>query len=332
MEMKIMAYHSNQILLLRHDQERHLDRVLRRKETSGNSPAAFDDPVIRKHIDSSSHKDIMFIVVATPVEEVGRDHDFDWAVIEPSSFRSIIQMAGRVMRHRESVIDSPNIAIMQYNYRAYTEGDQKGKSYFVHPGFEGEYDLILNSHDLKELIDADAIRERLDAAWRIRKPAALSPRTRLADLEHEVIARSLCAYDQKGPQSLEGWIDGYWYLTALPLQMHRFRAGEPTVKCTRFYHEEEDRYSFVEFDRDGNPIDREEILGIHPADASCSHPSRMWLERDYNHTVEHYADQYNISKEEVTRRFGELSFTRYRGQESFEYSDQFGLVKEKYNE
>ena len=24
---------------------------------------------------------MLFIVVATPVEEVGRDHDFDWAVV-----------------------------------------------------------------------------------------------------------------------------------------------------------------------------------------------------------------------------------------------------------
>jgi CRISPR-associated endonuclease/helicase Cas3 len=55
--------------------------------------------------------------VATPVEEVGRDHDFDWAVIEPSSYRSIIQLAGRVRRHRKEAISTPNIAIMQYNLK-----------------------------------------------------------------------------------------------------------------------------------------------------------------------------------------------------------------------
>lgn len=30
----------------------------------------------------------------------GRDHDYDWAIVEPSSMRSIIQLAGRIRRHR----------------------------------------------------------------------------------------------------------------------------------------------------------------------------------------------------------------------------------------
>lgn len=35
-------------------------------------------------------------MLATAVAEVGRDHDYDWAIVEPSSMRSIIQLAGRV--------------------------------------------------------------------------------------------------------------------------------------------------------------------------------------------------------------------------------------------
>jgi CRISPR-associated endonuclease/helicase Cas3 len=41
-------------------------------------------------------------VLGSPVTEVGRDHDYDWAVVEPSSMRSLIQLAGRVRRHRAS--------------------------------------------------------------------------------------------------------------------------------------------------------------------------------------------------------------------------------------
>ena len=36
-----MAYHSRQVLLLRSEQERHLDRVLKRKEKLGEQTAAF---------------------------------------------------------------------------------------------------------------------------------------------------------------------------------------------------------------------------------------------------------------------------------------------------
>ena len=113
-----MAYHSRQVLLLRHEQEQHLDAVLKRKEKPGTMPQAFDDPIIRAHLNSTTAQHVLFILVATPVEEVGRDHDFDWAIIEPSSYRSIIQLAGRVHRHRQIGVDQPNIAIMQYNLKA----------------------------------------------------------------------------------------------------------------------------------------------------------------------------------------------------------------------
>ncbi|WP_238149480.1 hypothetical protein [Arsenophonus endosymbiont of Aleurodicus floccissimus] len=91
-----MAYHSQQVLLLRHAQEKHLDAGLKRKEETGETPAALNDPMIRNHLNHTKTKQLIFILIATPVEEVGRDHDFDWAVIEPSSYRSLIQLAGRV--------------------------------------------------------------------------------------------------------------------------------------------------------------------------------------------------------------------------------------------
>ena len=100
-DVKIMAYHSQQVLLLRHEQEKHLDRTLKRKESADAEPDAFNNSIIRKHLDSSTSKQMLFVLVATPVEETGRDHDFDWAVVEPSSYRSIIQLAGRV-RHIET--------------------------------------------------------------------------------------------------------------------------------------------------------------------------------------------------------------------------------------
>jgi len=115
-EIKAMAYHSRQVLLMRHAQEKYLDNILKR--TDENEDHILNDEVIRNHIDNSEAQNIIFVLVATPVEEVGRDHDFDWAVIEPSSYRSFIQLAGRVLRHRNKEVIEPNIAIMKYNYRA----------------------------------------------------------------------------------------------------------------------------------------------------------------------------------------------------------------------
>src|SRR5690606_25944975 len=96
-----MAYHRRQVLPLRSEQERHLDQVLKRKEKQNEQPVAFSNEVIRQNLNGTDAEHVIFILVATPVEEVGRDHDFDWAIIEPSSYRSIIQLTGRVLRHRK---------------------------------------------------------------------------------------------------------------------------------------------------------------------------------------------------------------------------------------
>ncbi len=116
-DIRAMAYHSQQILIMRNAQEKHLDAVLKRDK--GVQIVFQQNTVIKQHLQNTSAKHVIFILVATPVEEVGRDHDFDWAVVEPSSYRSFIQLAGRVLRHREpdNAIDAPNIAILQYNLK-----------------------------------------------------------------------------------------------------------------------------------------------------------------------------------------------------------------------
>lgn len=140
-ELRVMAYHSQQVLLLRHEQEKHLDAVLKRKEKMGEQQQAFSNEVIRKHLDSLTEKqdkpnNVLFILVATPVEEVGRDHDFDWAIIEPSSYRSIVQLAGRVRRHREEPVNNTNVGILQYNWKTIKTGDNADTCFFTKPGYE----------------------------------------------------------------------------------------------------------------------------------------------------------------------------------------------------
>lgn len=58
----------------------------------------------------------LFVVVASAVAEVGQDHDYDWAIAEPSSMRSLIQLAGRIQRHRKQLPSTPNLLILQKNY------------------------------------------------------------------------------------------------------------------------------------------------------------------------------------------------------------------------
>ncbi len=320
-DLRFTVYHSQQVLLMRHDQEHYLDRLLKRKEKM----KIFDDPIIRRHIETSEKEDLLFVVVATPVEEVGRDHDFDWAVMEPSSYRSIIQLAGRVRRHREGEVQEANVAILRYNYRAFIDGDRSGRHYFLHPGFE--VDTTLVTHDMKRLVDEKALRKRIDAIPRIRKNEPLEPTKRLADLEHFAVAQWLTRYDKPYAGNLEGYLRGVWYLTAMPMHYHPFRKSSPTVKCYLVYDEDEDRIYFAELDEEGNPVDREDALGIRTFETEPN--ERFWLERNYKNLVERYAERMNMPPKRLTLQLGEISWQVYKksdiGNMEYRYHDQFGL-------
>lgn len=164
-DSKIACYHSQHFPLLRFHIERRLDALLSRKNKDGNAHL-FADREIREAIEQTDSRNILFIVVATPVEEIGRDHDFDWAVIEPSSTQSIVQTAGRVNRHRLLDIDQPNVAILQFNWKAIVNGRNSTKPVFEKPGLEGSDDLLYPSHDLEKLFDWGTLRHKIDAEAR----------------------------------------------------------------------------------------------------------------------------------------------------------------------
>lgn len=179
MRVHLCVYHARHPLLVRSAIEAQLDRALQRDAPD----AVFSLPDIRQRLDASPETDHLFIVLGSPVTEVGRDHDYDWAVVEPSSMRSLIQLAGRVRRHRSDPVDSPNILVFSHNLRHFR---QPGQAAFCKPGFETDGGAFhLSSHDLRELIAAGEIMV-IDARPRIVSPlpSALCPRERLVDLEH----------------------------------------------------------------------------------------------------------------------------------------------------
>ena len=164
----VACYHSQDFTIQRSRKEKQLDRLLTRKNGDGNGSIEMDSD-IRDRVSRTDSPDVIFIVVATPVEEIGRDHDFDWAVIEPSSTQSIVQTAGRVNRHRLLPRTVPNIAILQVNFRKICGK----KIVFTKPGLETDdwpYNpkgRAPNNHNLKHLIDWSQLPV-LDAGLRFR--------------------------------------------------------------------------------------------------------------------------------------------------------------------
>lgn len=159
---RVACYHSQEFRIQRYLKERRLDVLLNRKRGDAHIVA---DEEIDRLVTGSDAADVPFIVVATPVEEIGRDHDFDWGVIEPSSAHSIVQTAGRINRHRLREVTEPNVAILQYNLRALVNGP--GQPCFIWPGLESKsQDRRYSSADLLTLL-ADADLDALDARLRL---------------------------------------------------------------------------------------------------------------------------------------------------------------------
>jgi CRISPR-associated endonuclease/helicase Cas3 len=179
----LCVYHSQFPLFLRSAIEQRLDQVLDRRDEN----AVFELPEIRQRLQADPAPEHLFVVLGSPVTEVGRDHDYDWAIVEPSSMRSIIQLAGRVRRHRGGAVQQPNLLIWQRNLRAQ---ENPGKPAYYRPGFEQENGVFqLHSHDLAQLLDGqlDAAGQAvIDARPRIyRDPARpLQASRSLVDLEH----------------------------------------------------------------------------------------------------------------------------------------------------
>lgn len=182
LHVHLCVYHSRFPLLIRSAIERQLDSTLKRHLPQ----AVFDLPSIRQRLDASeadSAHDHLFVVLGSPVTEVGRDHDYDWAVVEPSSMRSLIQLLGRVRRHREGLCETANVHVFSHNLRHFRK---PGDAAFVRPGFEStQGDFRLASHDLRKLLAAEEA-DVLDARPRILAPAVgeLRPKQSLSHLEH----------------------------------------------------------------------------------------------------------------------------------------------------
>jgi len=217
----VTCYHAKQLLLLRNALENKLDRILDR---SDSKVGIFDHSEIKQAIANNPNKNHIFMVLATPVAEVGRDHDYDWAIVEPSSMRSIIQLAGRVWRHRpDKVANEPNILLLQYNIRYFKHPNGK-RPIFTHPGFETTL-FKPPSYDLNELMTAEQLAQ-VDARPRIKAANDKTVET-LSDLEHQVMRHLL-----NNPKL--NYVNAYWDSKATANRTHThlqqispFRAGTP---------------------------------------------------------------------------------------------------------
>jgi CRISPR-associated endonuclease/helicase Cas3 len=219
----IVVYHARQLLLLRSQLEEKLDRILNRSDEQ----ALFTQPEIIDAIKDSDKQNHIFIVIGTPVTEVGRDHDYDWAIVEPSSMRSIIQLVGRVWRHRpQKMAQKANVAILGSNLKAIESNYRTDKACFTKPGFEEKPLFLLKTHKTNELIPAHQL-VNIDAIPRIK--SCPEDGLTLAELEHKVMADLFAINARKSNYVTSYWQQGLAHHHCVHLQaISPFRENDKT--------------------------------------------------------------------------------------------------------
>ncbi len=102
-QVSCLCYHSKYSLIELDNIESDLNLMVNRK----NEKNAIENRrrkirELRKKIygDENSKGEIVILVSTTSILEVGRDHDYDFSILEPTSNRALIQASGRVLRHR----------------------------------------------------------------------------------------------------------------------------------------------------------------------------------------------------------------------------------------
>ena len=327
--LHLCAYHARHPLLLRAGIERTLDAVLKRHDPG----AVFRHPEVRRALDGSPAQDQVFIVLATAVAEVGRDHDYDWAIVEPSSMRSIIQLAGRVRRHRPGGCppDQPNILLLERNVNA-LKGNGAGKT-FRWPGFEHESidHFQLASQKLDELL-TPAQWQVIDASARIRRRPQLDPGHNLADLEHARLADLMLGArpgEAQQAQPVHWWWSTQAHLSGVLQACSRFRADPQGHLSYCFVPDEEGtEVGFRQWTEAGQEVAAGNLLvSLTDDDIDPGPGISSWATPEYLEALAELAEGLGMALPACARQFGTVDLPGREGTQRWRHHPALGFSR-----
>jgi CRISPR-associated endonuclease/helicase Cas3 len=316
----LCVYHSKFPLIVRSGIEHVLDHVLQRSRPMPQGERAFDHPLIQSALDRSPEDDHVFVVIASPVAEVGRDHDYDWAIVEPSSVRSIIQLAGRIRRHRVGSREKPNVFLLNKNIR----GVSGERIAYCRPGFESDHYRLV-THDLSELL-LDTQLNPLTSAPRILERPELQSDRNLADLEHRRLRALMLAEGEGLPVS-------HWWTTRAHLcgglqRSQRFRSG--LIERTHALLPDEDDETVAHLHRN------DEGRWIGPLDHLVDIPElafgprvSTWATPVYADALGELADEKELTLRHCAERFGVVELADSESTQGWYYHPLLGFWRRR---
>lgn len=313
----LCVYHSQHPLLVRSAIEGRLDRLLtrhKREEWLASEP-------VRQLLNNHPEANQIVVVLATPVAEVGRDHDYDWGIVEPSSMRSIIQLAGRIRRHRAGSVKAANLYLLDTNLKHLRSG--MAAPAFCRPGFESP-EFRLRSHALSELLTAEQW-QRIDASSRIQVRPEPDPAGNLVDLEHEV-TRQWVQGAAPGA-SLKVLPASLWWQYRSPLcaalQREQPFRHDPQGRQRYALMPDDGRQHFHRVEKDGQLVGVENLLNY--VGLELAQGVSPWGVTDYLAELEALAEQLGMTLEDTARRYGYLDLPATGCDNGWDYHPVLGF-------
>lgn len=316
-QISLCVYHSRYPLGVRSYLENQLDKILNRKE---NWPPQDLQNLIQKN----TAKNQLFIVLASPVAEVGRDHDYDWSIIEPSSMRSIIQIAGRVLRHRDKLPEQENILLINQNIKQ-LKGSERC---FDRPGFEVEHlKLKLNSHQLSDVLK-EAQYQQVNAVERVIRTKE-DPLTNLVALEHAALLKQLFT----SPTSAKLWWKEQAHWSGVLQKLQPFRKSAKDEALYLLIENDELKWKWKNeavFPPKMGTLAGAGIEIKQEAEPETTSRINFWFDLNPQNIYAELAQDFNITEEASSLRFGELRLVSYKKDDinEYKYFSNLGIYQE----
>jgi CRISPR-associated endonuclease/helicase Cas3 len=162
--------------------------------------------------------------------------------------RSLIQLAGRIQRHRKRIPSGPNLMILNRNVKA-LRGVAPA---YCHPGFESS-EFQLANHDMAQSLRKEQY-EVIGAAPAIQMPpsTARGPYTNLVELEHAHLAMSLFGQGRLQPSAVTWWQHPQDWAGEMQRQT-RFRESRPDEGIVLYQADEDEPLRFHRLEDRGEP-------------------------------------------------------------------------------
>ncbi len=306
------VYHGQYPLLIRSKIECVLDSILERNSVDEVwSNSAVIDALSRG--DEEQH---LFVVLGSAVTEVGRDHDYDWAIAEPSSMRSLIQLAGRIQRHRQISPSSPNLLIPSKNFKALQGSPQAYKR----PGFESEV-FQLESHDLTDILETEQY-EFISATPRLLPRTNPSPTENLADLEHEHLSARLFGNNIVNDYAALWWQENPTWSYEIQRRTP-FRKSSPEELLVMYQEDEFEELKFHLWQPTGEIINQNQRFTL--TEFPLAERVSAWIDTCPIKLISEQAEKQDEEVARICKRFMQM---RLRAEQHWLYHPSLGVYQE----